>query len=133
MFGWFKNKSLKSHLTSEKKISINGVNFIIRKIIPMDFAEGSQVVLKLFDTVKNGNDSLTLSNDPNQQMQQVKKIKKHWSELFMAGVVKPKLLLVDGPDGVCVDEIFRDWDMASKLHDSIYEWTYGKKKWKSNY
>ena len=55
-------------------------------------------------------------------------IQSHYADVFMAGVVRPKLSRKPEAGAVCVDEMFRDWGICNELYEAIGLLTYGKKK-----
>jgi hypothetical protein len=126
MIGWFKSRSLKDALKDTKKIKISGVLFEIKKIDILSHLDGSKVMLKLFDTYRL---------DPSKQVDDasMKKIKSHYTDVIMAGVIKPKLSRKNDSELVCVDEIFQNWPLAQELYEQIMSLTYGKKKLQEAY
>lgn len=58
----------------------------------------------------------------------VTKIKKHYTDVFMAAVVEPKLSRKLDQEGAPVEGLFNDWELAHELYEKICEFTYGKKK-----
>ena len=88
----------------------------------MDFLDGSQVMLSMYETYKSGK-----GDQINEKS--FKKIKKHYTDVLMAGVVKPCLTRDENEvDKIHINEMFNDWDMCSKVFDEIITLTYGKKK-----
>lgn len=113
--------SLEEAIYETKKIKCHGVLFTIKKINTLDYLNGSKVMLQIFDTYKvNKNSEL----DPSY----VKKIREHYKDVIMSGVVKPVLSRKDNGVNVCVDEIIDNWEMATELYECIIAFTYGKKK-----
>jgi len=121
---WFKSKKLTDVLYKTKRVKINGVLFDIRKINPLDYLSGAQVMQEFF--------SLYRSKPTNQQVENLsQKVKSHYTDVFMAGVVKPNLSRkADDGEFIYVGDIMVDMDMATKLYTEIYALTYGKKKMK---
>lgn len=114
--------SIDEALHESKKVKIKGVLFTIKKINTLDYLNGSKVMLQIFDTYKKGTET-----ELNESY--VKKMKDHYRDVIMSGVIKPKLSRKEN-DGtlVWVDEVINDWEMASELYSKIIEFTYGKKK-----
>ena len=117
----FKRKELNDVLNKTKSVVIQGVLFEIRKIDPMAYLDGSNVLKQLHNTYEE---------KIAQEKAEVSftKLKKHYSDVFLAGVIKPKISRQEEDGAVQVDEIFRDWPMAHELYNQIQILTYGKKK-----
>lgn len=116
-FGLFR-KDLASVLGETKTLKIKGLRFIIKKINVLDHLDGSKLMLQSFDTYRSekGNPDIP-----------TKKIKEHYSEVICAGLVHPRVYLKQG-EGIHVEELFHDWEIANKLYEEIYLFAYGKKK-----
>jgi len=114
--------SIEEALYQTKRIKIEGVLFTIRKINSLDYLNGSKVMLQIFDTYKN-----TPQNQINES--HIKKVKEHYRDVLMAGIVKP-VLSRNKDDGtkIFVDEVLDNWEMATKVYEQIIAFTYGKKK-----
>lgn len=113
-------------IRAAKTVRVCGVNFTIKRIDPMDHAKGLKIMLSLYDTYKPGKekDQEILSEG------QIRKIRDHYRDVFMAAVIKPKLVRDENTENICVDEIFTDQEMTEKLYMEIMYHTYGKKKLK---
>ena len=122
MFSFFKSKKLESVLDATKKIKIDGVTFTIKKINVLNYIEGSKIIQQSYDIYKSGKNPQV--NDSISE----KKIKEFFAQLFVAGVVNPKLSLKENDDCIFVEKLFVDWDMCMKLYEEIMLFTYGKKK-----
>lgn len=122
----FKKKTLEDRLNETKKIKVCGIFFEIRKISAIDFLNGSHVLQRLFDTyqIKQADEAIT-NNTINQ-------MKKHYSDVFLSAVVSPKIARNKDEDGIFVENLFTDWDLASELFQEIMVYTYGKKNFKPN-
>jgi hypothetical protein len=121
MFKWFRRKSLDEVVNAKKSVTINGVLFILKKIDPLHHMKGLKVMRSTFDLYRLKGGSQELSDG------EAKKIREHYRDVFLSGVVRPKLSREDGEDSVFVDEIFLDQDMTEKLYMEIMYHTYGKK------
>lgn len=123
MFSWLFSKSLDSALSATRTCRVEGVLFKIKKISVLDNLEGMKVLFQYYDTYKK--DPTAAINENNQ-----KKLKQHYTDVFMAGVVEPKLTRdpeqKDG--GVYVEKLFSDWTLVNGLYENIVDYTYGKKK-----
>jgi len=123
---WAKDKSLKDTLGGVTKVRVKDILFHLKKIDILDYMNGSKVLVKQFDVYRAHTSSTA------QRQQSINKIKEHYSDVFMAGVVKPRLSRdKDCDEDIYVGELFNDWDLASALYEKIVEVTYGKKKLKS--
>lgn len=125
---WPFSKSLESVLNRTKKIRVFGVKFEIKKIDPTNFLDGSKSMIQSYDTYKTGKNL-----DPEISQSLLEKIRDHYKDVFLASIVNPKLRRNDKtPDGLLVDNLFTDWDLAHQLYSEIMELTYGKKKLKQH-
>ncbi len=124
LLGFFGSKDLKESLAKTKTVKINGVLFKIKKINVLDFLDGSRVLQKAYLTYEEAKADAKKDIDMNLQ----KKVNEHYKDVFMAGVVHPKLSRKDEADAVCVDDLFVDPEMVQQLYQEIYAYTYGKKK-----
>lgn len=107
-----------------KSISVHGVIFQIQKLDPIAFLDGSKAMLQTFDIYK-------LKSSEAEQQASLAKIKEHYRDVFMAAVVEPKLKRKpEDKEGLFVDHLFTEWDVANQLYANIMEFTYGKKKLK---
>jgi hypothetical protein len=125
MFDLFKSNDLGNHLNKTKAVKINGVRFVIKRFTPLNYLDGSNILLNSFDAYKIGKDP---EADAEMIKQDLKKMRDHFRDTFIAAVVKPALSRKEEPDKVWVDEVFQDWDMACKLYEEVMLYTYGKKK-----
>lgn len=119
----FRNKELKDVLNQNKKVKVKGVLFEIIKLDVSHYLNGSKSLITSWDTYHVGN-----ADKPDVNVH--KRIKEHFRDVFLAAVVKPVLTRKEDEKEVCVDEIFRDWDLANELYEHIMVFTYGKKKLK---
>lgn len=120
MLSFFKSRSLADRLNETKKIKIDGVIFRIKRLNPINYLDGSQAIRQIYDIYKVG--------DQKIDDRSMNKIKTHYRDVFMGCIVKPKLSRKKDGEGVFVDDIFEDWDLANSLYEEIIEYTYGKKK-----
>jgi len=121
---WPFSNDLESVLNKTKSIRVCGVKFKIKKIDPSSFLEGSKVMLQLYDVYKVGNPS-----PPDVTQKTLEKVKEHYRDVFMSAIVHPKLKRNDKEsDGLLVDNIFTEWELAHELYAKVMEYTYGKKK-----
>lgn len=120
---WPFSKNLQDVLNKTKKVRIHGVKFYIKKIDPTAFLDGSKVMIQQYDTYKVSKPSAELNESV------LNKIREHYKDVFLASVVTPKLCRKEKEgDGLLVDNLFTEWDLAHELYAAIMEHTYGKKK-----
>lgn len=113
-----------------KRIKINGILFTIRKINPLDYLVGFNSLHQVYSTYKRSIESGT------PELPNAAKIKKHYRDVIMSGVVEPKLTLreedLTAPyQGLHVEALFNNWEICESLYGEILSFTYGKKKAKS--
>lgn len=116
----FFGKSLTDELYATKKIKVAGVRFTIKKVNLLNYLDGSEVLTQQFAEHKTANAAVAPMS--------AAKIKKHYSEILVAGVVEPKLVFKKEDDGILVDDLFINQEMVNGLYLEILEFTYGKKK-----
>lgn len=128
MFGWlFGRKKLKDVLNETRKIRVSGITFTIRKVNLLDYLAGSKVLIQAFDTHKTAGAKIAgvqLSDD---------KVKRHYADILVAGVVDPKLTHKkenENDPAVLVDDLFPNWGLVEELYAEIMAFTYGKKKFR---
>jgi hypothetical protein len=118
---WPFTKSLDQVLFPQKKIRILGVSFTIKKLNPLDWMDGSKVMLSVFEEYKVSPEKMNAES--------THKIKSHYVDMFMSSVVLPKLKRKESDtEGLWVDHIFTNWEIANQLYTEICNYTYGKKK-----
>lgn len=120
---WPFSRNLEDVLTKPKSVRVHGVKFIIKKIDPTNFLDGSKVMTQLYDIYKVGN-----SPSPEVTQKTLEKVKDHYRDVFMASIISPKLRRNEKEDGLLVDNLFTEWDLAHELYAQIMSHTYGKKK-----
>jgi hypothetical protein len=122
---WFRARPLDAVLSPKKRIKVQGVVFIIKKIDVLDHLEGAKVLQKSYDTYKVERES---GKDIESVVQ--KKVREHYADVILAGVVSPKIKRKqDDPSGeYWVQDLFQNWDLVENLYSEILEFTYGKKK-----
>lgn len=129
LFGLFGKKEVDpvEYFRHTKKIHINGVRFMIKKINIDDHLTGLNVILKMRDLYKREKPT-----DPAEIMQDQAKLKKFMRDFIYAGVVSPKLSIKEkgepAPGVIHVDDILDDMDFSNQLCVQIIEYAYGKKK-----
>ena len=116
----FKRRSLDDRLNETKKINVCGVIFKIRKFSTLDYMDGSDALRQIYKTYTVGGKEIDKVS--------VNKIKKHYTDVFMASVLEPKLARKKADKGAPVDGLFNDWELAHELYEKVCEFTYGKKK-----
>ena len=124
MLNWLFSRDLDKVLNDTKRIRIDGIRFKIKKINLIDHMTGAAVLKQTFDIYKTGDQKMDEASE--------KKIRKHYSEVFVAGVVYPSLSFKEEEGKMCVEKLFFDWAIVGQLYNSIMEFTYGKKKMKQH-
>jgi hypothetical protein len=122
MLNWIFGKKLEDVLGQTKKVKVQGVRFVIRKLSPLHYLDGSKVLQASYEIYKTSG---------NSKLDEVsaKKIKEHYAQTLVAGVVSPKLTLKEGDEGQSVEALLDGaWELAEELYLAIMEYTYGKKK-----
>ncbi len=124
---WLKELLLGKDLSSisgSKWVRVKGVRFLIKKIDVSNHLEGLAVLMKQSSTY----------DDKREQDKAIKaapdlsKMKGVYRDIFLAGVVEPKLCRNEGDRGQWVDALFCDWDFCTELYVQIMKFTQGKKK-----
>lgn len=118
----FFGKELGAVLDKTKTVRVDGIRFKIRKVNVLDYLAGNKVMLQAYDTYKTGLEPQA----PDEKTE--KKLKEHYAQVLVAGVVHPRLTLKEDGEGIFVDKLFIDWDLTLKLYNEIMVLTYGKKK-----
>jgi hypothetical protein len=117
-------QSLRESLNKTKKLVISGVVFHIRKIDAIDYLNGSKVLWNHFSTYEDLN-----KINKDQVVVSDKKIREHYIDVLMSGVVKPELTRDQKDETkIHINEVFKDYKMVEKLYSEIINYTFGKKK-----
>jgi hypothetical protein len=126
MLKWFKPKTLQETLDSGlKEVKVEGVIFHVRKVIPDDYLAGCQVMLEAYGIYNRDHKKKDKTVDPKL----FEKIRSHYRDVIMSGVVKPELTRKKDPGkAVFVDDVLDNWNMATGVYDAIMLHTHGKKK-----
>ncbi len=121
MFGLFKKDiNLSDVLNPTKKVKIQGVHFTIKKLDPLAYLQGYQILFKVFDDYKTTKKAEDFD---------LKKLQKTFKDVIGAGVISPKLAYKEDDDGTSIDDIINsNWTMAEELCSQILEFTHSKKK-----
>lgn len=122
MLNLFRKKNLEDVLSDLKTIKIKGLKFKLKKIDAIHHMEGSKVMAMMYGTYEQKRASEKVQN------LDFSKIKEHYRDVILAGVSFPKLARNEGEEGVFVDRLFVDWEIAEALYQEILIHTYGKKK-----
>jgi len=120
VINYFKGRSLDDRLNDTKKINVCGVIFKIRKFCALDYIDGSDALRQIYKVYSTGSREVDSAS--------AKKIKKHFTDVFMASVIEPKLSRKKTKGYAPVEGLFNDWELANELYEEIVEYTYGKKK-----
>ena len=124
MFGWFrKPKDISEVALQRKKIVVHGVPFEIKKIDVLNYLDGSKVMLQSYDTYKTGAPVDKAALEASH-----KKLKEHYRDVILSGVVSPKLDRKKDEDGFFVEDLFENFEFATEVYRAVLEFTFGKKK-----
>ena len=119
---FWRKKTLEEHLGQVKRIKVHHMDFVIKKINVLDFCTGAKVVMAIFDTYK-----LTKQIAGDNEM---KKVKAHYIDVLMAGVISPPLSRKPEEGKTLVDHLLTDWELAGELYSAVMTFAYGKKNLK---
>lgn len=121
----FFKKKLEDLIDQKRKVKIQGVEFIIRKINPLDYMEGAKVLIAFYDEYKRKNES-----GGGDQVDQSKfnSAKAHMKDVILAAVVSPKIARKENEQGFFVDRLFINFGLVDELYAQIMLFTTGKKK-----
>lgn len=120
---WPFNINVEKKLAETKKIKVHHMRFKIKKINVLDFCAGARVCAALYNTYQL-NKSSVIDETANFQ-----KIKSHYIDVLMAGIVYPVFSRKQGEEGsIFVENLLTDWSLASELYEEIMKYSYGKKK-----
>jgi len=115
---------LKDFLNQTKKVRVRGVRFVIRRVDVSNYLDGSSVMREKYAEYRNEKAPLLEKNQ--------KKIRQHMTEVIVAGTVSPKIFHkqedAEAKDGIWVEAMFSNAELAGELYQRIIELTYGKKK-----
>jgi hypothetical protein len=121
MFWPFKSKSVEKHLNAVRKIKLHHMNFKIKKINVIDHCTGAQVCSAVYDIYQSGNAKNNLAVTPE-------KIKSHYVDVLMAGIVYPSFSRKPDEQGkIFIENLLTDWGLATELYSEIIAYSYGKK------
>lgn len=126
LWNFFFGKDLGAILNETKIVRVCGARFKIRKVNVTDYLSGSKILLQSYETYKTGLESTPL--DVGSE----KRIKEHYADVLIAGVVTPRLVKTAESEllgeGIHIEKLFIDWDMITGIYNEIMLLSYGKKK-----
>jgi len=116
----------------EADVKIHKLRFKLRKLNPLDHLAGVNSLRRVYDVYQRPDKSESIVMDPGM----IEKVKKHYCEVFMCGVVSVNGLQLsrkpidkeDFDKKLFVEHLLTDWSLAEELYQRISEFTYGKKK-----
>lgn len=120
---WPFSRKLEDVLNKTKTIKVHGIKFKVKKLDPTNYLEGSKIMLQVYDIYKIQKE--VGIDDPNKT---IPKLKDHYKDVFLAAVLEPKLARKESDEGIFVDNLFTEWDLAHKLYEKIMDYSYQKKK-----
>jgi hypothetical protein len=115
----FKGKTVEDHLNATKTVKIHGMKFKIKRVNILDHCSGAKVCAATYDTYKVGN--------APEQSPSASKMKSHFIDVLMAGVVYPELSRKQDDGKLPVENLLTDWDLTLQIYGEIISYTYGKK------
>jgi len=140
LLNWlYSGRAFTKALNPEKVVKINGIYFTIRKLNPLHYLAGAQVLKKVHDIYQRPDKQET----PIDQAM-ISKIESHYKEVFMMGIASVRLHGVElqlsrkpiteeeKGSKLPVEHLMTDWFLAEELYAAILEFTYGKKKIKQS-
>ncbi len=120
-------RELRDVVMATKYVRVHGIRFCLKKLDPTAVLDGSQVMLQSFGLYEKKKPETLEDQKPNMD-----KIKAHFRDMFMASVIEPKLFRkkedADEANGIFVDYLFTEWELANDLYEAIVAFSYGKKK-----
>ncbi len=120
-------RDLRDVVMATKYVRVQGIRFRLKKLDPTAILDGSQVMLQSFGLYEKKKPENLEDQKPNMD-----KIKSHFRDMFMASVIEPKLFRkkedADAENGIFVDYLFTEWELANDLYEAIVAFSYGKKK-----
>lgn len=130
MFEFFRRNNLEARLNATEKVKVCGIIFRIKKIDALSFMDGSSAVMQVFQSYEDRREGKK-SKTEDEKLRDLERVKKHYTDVFLSGVVEPKLcrkLEEQAPGVIFVDNLFSDWALVNELYEKIVSLTYGKKK-----
>lgn len=108
---WSKEPT-KADLQQHKRLKIYGHSYVIRKVNPLiDFKDGNvPQIFTSFVSRRKIEEKPPTESELNKRVEDMRSVVK-------AGLVSPEL----SKDGITIDDIFRDMDVAAKLYVAIIE------------
>jgi hypothetical protein len=126
MFDFIFGKKLEDVLNQTKKAKVCGIVFTIRKVNMLDYLAGLEVLKESYATHESVR-AKTISAEVKPASQD--KVKRHYADILVAGVVYPKLVHKKENDNeILVDDMLPNWELVESLYSEIIAFTYGKKK-----
>lgn len=125
-----KSKEIKSVLFQTRNVWIKDVLFVIKKIDVQSYLAGYKAVQKSVDIYDNkkANEANFDKVNFDKELEHLKALRDHYQEVIGAGCVSPKFTKNKEVDTVQFDELFLDWDLATKLYQEIVNFTNNQKK-----
>jgi hypothetical protein len=128
--GFFKNlffgKELSDVLSETKTVRANGIRFKIKRLNVTNHLEGLNCLIETYATYERKKE-IEKAIPPTDQDATIEKVKKAYSDIFLASVVHPKLTAKKDSPGQYVGDLFDDWEMCHSLYEQIMIYTNKKK------
>jgi hypothetical protein len=122
---WIFGKDLTDAIHATKVVRAGGVRFKIKRINVLNHMEGLNVLIQTYATYDQKRQAEKLPEPDAVKL--LEKIKPIYRDIFLAGVVHPKLVAKKGEPGQLVDDLFDDWDICHDLYEQIMTFTNKKK------
>jgi hypothetical protein len=123
LYSWVFRRRLSDALCPTRVVWVHRVPFVIRRLSPLDYLDGSKATRSTFDTYKTSKAQPAEVN--------LKALKDTYVDVFMAAVMDPPLsrkVPAPGAKEIWVENLLTDWSLATELYQEILLFTYGKKK-----
>lgn len=99
-------------------------NFLIKRLDVGDYLDGSKVLVEQYALYQTKGEAAA-----QKAAASFEKAKAHMTDVFMSGVVEPRLSRKPGEPGTTyVDHLFTEVRLAIGLYEAIIEYSFGKKK-----
>ena len=133
----------RARLLKVEKLTLNGVDFLIRALTPLDFlgynhhafASFAPAEHKISDGLSQKKAEAEFLNGQNDMDNLRKKMASIYKPIFMRAVLWPRIHETEDSSGICVDDLVADAELASTLYRRIFEISVKKKNgatsWKS--
>jgi hypothetical protein len=113
---FFTRAATPEEIRGHKKIVVNGMRFVIRKLNPLlDFPDGR--VPQIFTAYVSRRPAP--ATPPETTDAEVKRAREEMCAIILAGVVEPRLAAEDAKEGIKATDLFRDPSLGIKLYFEV--------------